>query len=106
MVHNRMLWAVLSVVVGGLQAWDSGILQAGPAAGVLVAIGVLVPALALAATTNRTVWIAALVAGAGLLVAGRMSSSVSLNAVHIGLMVPAMYVLFIHRLETRLHAQR
>jgi hypothetical protein len=106
MMHNRMLWAVLSVVFGGLQAWDSGILQAGSTAAWLVGIGVLLPAIALATTANWTAWIAALVAGAVLLVAGRMSSSVSLNAVHIGLLVPAMYVLFVHRLEGRLHAQR
>ena len=106
MVHNRLLWSVLSIVVGALQAWDSGILQAGSTAGVLVAIGIVIPGIALAVTPSWTAWIGALVAGAVLLVAGRMASPVSLNAVHIGLMVPAIYVLFVHRLEQRLQPQR
>jgi hypothetical protein len=106
MVHNRMLWSVLSIVAGALQAWDSGILQAGPTAGMLVAMGVLVPGIALASTTSWTAWIGSLVAGAVLLAAGRMTSPVSLNAVHIGLMVPAIYVLFVYRLEQRLQPQR
>jgi hypothetical protein len=101
-VNNRVIWSVLSLAVGGLQAWDSGILQAGSTAGLLVAVGVLVPAVALAVTTNWAAWVTALGAGAVLLAAGRMLSPVSLNAVHVGLMVPAMYMFFVHRLERRL----
>ena len=106
MVHNRLLWSVLSIVAGALQAWDSGILQAGPTAGLLVAMGVLGPGIALALTTSWTAWIGSLVAGVVLLAAGRMASPVSLNAVHIGLMVPAIYMLFVCRLEQRLQPQR
>jgi hypothetical protein len=106
MIHNRLVWAAMSIVMGGLQAWDSGVLQAGPAAGMLVALGMIVPAAALAATANWTAWISSLVLGAVLLAAGRMVSPVSLNAVHIGLMVPAIYVFFVARLEQQLQSQR
>jgi hypothetical protein len=106
MIHNRMVWAAMSIVMGGLQAWDSGVLQAGPAAGTLVALGMIVPAAALAATANWTAWVSALVFGAVLLAAGRMMSPVSLNAVHIGLMVPAIYVVFVSRLERQLQERR
>ena len=44
-------------------------------------------------------WLTALVAGAALLVWARAISLVSLNALHIGAMVPAMYILFVSRLE-------
>jgi len=104
-MNNRLIWSALSLAVGMLQAWDSGILQAGSTAGLLVASGVVLPAAALALTTNWGAWVAALVAGALLLAAGRMVSPVSLNAVHVGLMVPAMYVLFVSRLEQRLRRE-
>jgi hypothetical protein len=106
MIHNRMVWAAMSIVMGGLQAWDSGILQAGGNAGALVALGMIVPAATLALTANWSAWVTALVAGAVLLAAGRMISPVSLNAVHIGLMVPAIYVFFVCRLERQLQALR
>ncbi len=101
-MSNRLMWSGLSLAVGLLQAWDSGILRAGSTAGLLVASGMLLPAAAIAVTTNWSAWVTALVAGALLLAAGRMASPVSLNAVHLGLMVPAMYVFFVCRLEQRL----
>ena len=101
-MNNRMIWAALSLAVGMLQAWDSGILQAGSTAALLVVVGVLLPAAALVVTTNWTAWLAGLCAGALRLVAGRLLSPVPLNAVHVGLMVPAIYVLFVHRLEQQL----
>jgi hypothetical protein len=106
MVQNRLLWAALSVVMGGLQAWDSGVLLAGSNAGMLVALGLLAPALPLAATANWTAWISGLAVGAVLLTAARMVSLVPLNALHLGLMVPAIYVLFVCRLERQLQAPR
>jgi hypothetical protein len=97
-----MLWAVLTIVIGGLQALDSGVLQAGRAAQVLVALGVAAPALALATVEKGTVWIGALIAAAIVLVWARVVSDVPLNALHIGLFVPAMYVFFVSRLERKI----
>jgi hypothetical protein len=104
MMTNKTLWATLSVIVGGMQALDSGILQAGPFAQVLTILGIAAPAAALAWSTNRGLWLAALIAGALLFVWARIVSPVSLNAMHIGLMVPAMYVLFVWRLEKQVAA--
>jgi hypothetical protein len=106
MLQNRMLWAVLTVLVGGLQALDSGALQAGSGAQALIALGIATPALALALTGKWAVWLAALIAGAGLLVWARIVSLVPLNALHIGAMVPAMYILFVCRLEKTITARR
>ncbi len=102
MMTNRLLWATLTVVVGGLQALDSGLLQAGRQAQALVALGIAAPAVALASTDKWNVWVASVIAGAVLLVWGRMVSAVSLNAVHIGLLIPAMYVFFVCRLEKKI----
>ena len=104
MLQNRMLWAVLTVLVGGLQALDSGALQAGSAAQALIAVGIATPALALALTGKWEVWLAALIAGAGLLVWARIVSFVPLNALHIGALVPGMYILFVCRLESTVAA--
>lgn len=102
MVQSRLLWALLTVLVGGLQALDSGALQAGGGAQALIVLGIATPALALVLTEKREAWVASLVAGAGLLVWARVVSLVSLNALHIGAMVPAMYVFFVCRLEKKL----
>jgi len=101
MMHTRMLWAVLAVVVGGLQAWDSGALRAGSGAQSLIVLGIAAPALALALTEKWHVWVGALVTGAVSLTWARFISPVSLNALHIGLMVPAMYIFFVCRLEKK-----
>jgi hypothetical protein len=105
MMQNRMLWALLTVLVGGLQALDSGALRAGSGAQALIALGIAAPALALALTKKWEVWLTALIAGAALLVWARVISLVSLNALHIGAMVPAVYIFFVSRLEGRLEKQ-
>ena len=99
MLQNRLMWAALTVIVGGLQALDSGAFQAGSGAQGLIALGIALPALALVMTGNWNVWLAALIAGAGLLVWARVISLVPLNALHIGAMIPGMYILFVCRLE-------
>jgi len=106
MLQNRMLWAVLTVLIGGLQALDSGALQAGSTAQALIVLGIATPALALVLTGRWEVWLTALIAGAGLLVWARVVSLVSLNALHIGAMVPAMYIVFVCRLEKTVTAHR
>jgi hypothetical protein len=101
MLKNRLLWAALTMIAGGLQAVDSGALQAGFGAQGLIALGVLLPALALVATAKWEAWVAALVAGAAVLVWARVISLVPLNALHIGALVPGMYIFFVHRLENK-----
>jgi len=101
MLQNRMLWVLLTVLVGGLQALDSGALRAGPGAQALIVLGIAAPALALALNDQRAVWVTALMAGAALFVWARVISPVTLNTLHIGLMVPAMYVFFVSRLESK-----
>jgi hypothetical protein len=97
MWRNRVLWAAVSILMGSLQALDSGVLGAGATAQLLTVLGIAAPAVALAMTEKWSAWIAALIAGAVLLTAARMASIVSLNTLHLGLMVPAIYILFVSR---------
>ena len=105
MMHNQMLWAVLSIVLGALQAWDSGVLGAGTGAQLLTAAGVLLPAVALVVSARWDVWLVALIASAILLAWARFISPVSLNALHVALIVPAMYILFVCRLQKRIESR-
>lgn len=95
MRQNKTPWVVGSLLIGFLQSWDSGALQAGPLAQTLIAAGVLAPALAIAASEHVGVRLAALVAAAILLTWARMVAPVSLNTLHIALFVPAMFILFV-----------
>ena len=106
MTHNRTFWAVLSMVVGGLQAWDSGVLTAGRSVQMLVGAGLLLSALSLVASDRWDVWTICLVIGAILLAWARWISPVTLNAVHLGLFVPAIYVLFVCRFEKQIAARQ
>jgi hypothetical protein len=98
-MRNRLIWAVLGLIMGGLQAWDSGVLRAGSAIQLLTAVGLVIPALALVTTARWTIWVIALVIGAALMTWARIASPISLNALHISLIVPAMYVFFVSRWE-------
>jgi hypothetical protein len=96
-MQNRALWVAMSLLLGFLQAWDSGALLVQPFAQALIAAGVLAPAAALGLTEHFYARLAALIAGVVLLAWARMIAPISLNALHIGLLVPAMYILFVCR---------
>jgi hypothetical protein len=94
-MQNRTLWVAGSLLFGFMQAWDSGALQAGALAQSLIVAGLLAPPLAIAVSENFAVRLGALISAAILLVAARMVAPVSLNALHIALFVPAMFILFV-----------
>jgi hypothetical protein len=100
-MQNKTLWVAGSLLIGFLQAWDSGALQAGALAQALIVAGVLAPALAIAASENFWVRVGALVAAAILLTCARVAAPVSLNTLHIGLFAPAIYILFVSRWSDR-----
>ena len=90
---STTLVAVGSLLVGLLQAWDSGALQAGPAVQVLIVVGILMPIAAIVAPVGQGVRIASLVCAALVLAWARMIAPVSLNALHLALFAPALYIL-------------
>ena len=102
--ENRTLVAVGSLLVGLLQAWDSGALQAGAAAQILIGLGMLMPVVAIAVPAGQGVRIGSLGCAALVLVWARTIAPVPLNALHLALFAPAMYILVVAGLQTRINA--
>lgn len=97
--EKKAFWVAASLVMGFLQAWDSGALQAEGFARVLIATGILLPAVAIGAPVGQGVRIAALLVAAVILVWARMIASTSLNGLHLALFVPALYILIVCRVQ-------
>lgn len=97
MLRIRSVWALLSAVVGLLQAWDSGAFGAGPLVLVLTLAGVGLVSAAIAGTTNQNVRLTALASAFVLLTIARMMAPFALNTLHLALFVPAIYMLVAYR---------
>ncbi|HEX2452516.1 MAG TPA: hypothetical protein VHI99_02365 [Vicinamibacterales bacterium] len=95
MWSSRVLWAGLALVLGILQAWDSGAYAAGATVAALATTAILVAALAVAVTTDVRVRGGALAAGFLLLTWARIISPASLNGLHVSLVVPAFCLIAI-----------
>jgi hypothetical protein len=92
---QRGFWTAASLGIGLLQAWDSGALTAGPATALLTVAGIIVPTATIAMRMPNVVRIAALLAGALLLLIARILAPTALNAVHLALFPAALYILFL-----------
>ena len=97
MLRIRSVWALLSAVVGLLQAWDSGAFAAGPLVLALTLAGIGLVSVAIACTTNQNVRLTALASAFVLLTLARMASPFALNTLHLALFVPAIYMLVAFR---------
>ena len=91
---NRWLWAGICLVLGGLQAWDSGVLRAAAGIQVLVAIALRLPVLTLLMTERYELRAGAVAAAFVLLTIGRVVSSVPLPTLHIVAFIPAVLIFF------------
>jgi hypothetical protein len=102
MLRNRGFWAGVAMLMGVLQAWDSGVfvLSFGLQALALVAIGAT--AVAIALPVSQAARIATLVAAALALTVVRVAAPAPLNTLHLALFVPALYILFVDRLKAQL----
>ncbi len=94
MLRNRWLWAVIFVVMGGLQAWDSGVLRASPAIQALVALAIAVPAVTVVLTASFALHATSVAVAFALLTVARIASPVPLNTLHIVAFVPAVLIFF------------
>ncbi len=97
MLRIRSVWALLSAVMGLLQAWDSGAFGAGPLVLVLTLAGIGLVSAAIAGTTNQNVRLTALASAFVLLTLARMAAPFALNTLHLALFVPAIYMLVAFR---------
>jgi hypothetical protein len=91
---NKWLWAGICVVLGGLQAWDSGVLRADATIQALVATALLLPVAALLMTERYELRAGAVAAAFVLLTIGRVVSSVPLPTLHIVAFIPAVLIFF------------
>ena len=91
---NKWLWAGICLVMGGLQAWDSGVLRAAAAIQALVAIALLLPVVTLLVTERYELRAAAVAAAFALLTIARVVSSVPLPTLHIVAFIPAVLIFF------------
>ena len=97
--ETRTLVAVGSLLVGLLQAWDSGALQAGAAAQLLIVLGIALPVAAIVAPVGQGLRIGSVIVAALILAWASMIAPVSLNALHLALFVPALYILVVTGLQ-------
>ena len=102
---NKWTWAVICVVLGGLQAWDSGVLRAEGTIQALVAIAIVLPVAALLSTASYGVRAAAVAGAFVLLTVARMASSVPLPTLHIVAFVPAVLIFFSKLVTSRPEAR-
>lgn len=101
MLRNRWLWAAICVVMGGLQAWDSGTLQAPGLTQAIVAIAIAVPAVTVVTTSSYPRQALAVAAAFVLLTIARVLSPVSLPTLHITAFIPAVLIFFSHAVDGR-----
>ena len=94
-MQNKGFWIGASAVLGAFQAWDSGVVGAGALPLTLTVLGVAAPTVTIAMTLHHGWRIAALVAGAILLVGARLVSPVTLNTLHFALFPAALYILMV-----------
>jgi hypothetical protein len=91
-------WGLIVLVVGALQAWDSGALAAGPVALVLIALAIGAPSAALLLSASSGVQAASVLAMLVLLTGARLVAPLPLNGLHI-MLVPAAFLVFTQSLQ-------
>ena len=96
MLYNRWVWAGICVVIGALQAWDSGVLTAPAGIQAIVALAIAVPAATVVMTPNYGRQAVSIAAAFALLTVARMASPIALPTLHIVAFVPAVLVFFSH----------
>lgn len=106
MLSSRGIWAGLAVLVGVLQAWDSGTFGLSFPLQALALGAIVAPAAAIALPTGQGVRLGTLIVAAILLTLVRMAAPMPLNTLHLALFVPAIYVLFVERAEGRFDGRR
>lgn len=101
MTLNKWVLVVICVVMGALQAWDSGVLGASPGIQALVAAAILSPVVALIATNSYGVHALAVAVSFVLLTIARVVSAVPLPTLHIVAFIPAVVIFFSRLVASR-----
>jgi hypothetical protein len=90
----RVLLAILMIVLGNLQAWDSGVSEAGLPILLLVSLAIALPPVALLAPLSQQYMIGAFALSLFLLVVARLVSPIPLPGLFLILIPAAMGLIF------------
>ena len=91
---NRWIIIAMSVVLGSLQAWDSGVLGAGTGIQLLVGAAIALPVVALMVTDSYGMHALAVAGTFALLTVARAISPVALPTLHLVAFIPAVLIFF------------
>ena len=97
----RITMAALMLIMGGLQAWDSNVLQAGTPIILMVSIAILIPAILFVWLPRPPYLIGAILLSLAFLVVARMISPVPLSGLFLVLVPAVMGFIYIGLLETK-----
>jgi hypothetical protein len=92
----KLLVAVAALLIASLQAWDAHALGAERSVRVIIAVGVLLPAVAILLTRDVRVRGAAVVVAATLMVLARFVSAQPMPALALAAFFPATLILLDH----------
>jgi hypothetical protein len=96
MKYRQLLIAGAMLGLGSAQAWDSEVLSATPLVAIIVALGVLAPALSLF-SGQGWVRVAALLLSAAAMTFARLVSPVSHNGLHLVTFIAVLLMMLEHR---------
>ena len=96
MLRNKWLWAAICVVMGSLQAWDSGALRAPGVIQAIVATAIAIPAVTILMSASYGLQALSVAAAFALLTVARMTSPTPLPTLHIVAFIPAVLIFFSH----------
>lgn len=106
-MRDERTWTLVVGLLGILQAWDSGVLTAGALPLLLSAVAIGGVLVSLVGSNSYPLRLAALILGAVLLVAARLTAPVALNGLHLALFPAAIMILLTGtRNQGRLHHTR
>jgi uncharacterized membrane protein YhaH (DUF805 family) len=88
----RASFAIVIFVIGNLQAWDSGVPQAGPLIVLLVSLAIALPPVALLVPLRRPHFMGAFALSFILITVARVISPISLPGLHL-VLIPAVLAL-------------
>ena len=104
MLRNNWIWALIIVVMGALQGWDSGVLRAPAVIQALVALAIAIPAITVVTTASYGVQAVSVAAAFTVLTIARMTAPLPLPTLHIIAFVPAVLIFFSHGIQGRSRA--
>jgi hypothetical protein len=98
----RAVFALLTLVLGNLQAWDSGVPEAGLLIVLLVSLATAIPAVALLLPLKPVYYLGSIALALALLAAARLISPIPLPGLFLVLLPAAAALIFTGIYEQRL----